>query len=156
MEARQPALRAIEAQIRWSAQRCAATAAALELHRERLAIASSSAPRPPRRGRIAWWLLFRRKPSGDRHSITRHYQVRCNLVKSGNDFCPSRRTKVRPTYAEISMGKSKKKAETVFLVCEETGDHNYAIKRKPGGEKLKLKKYSPRLRKHTMHTEKKK
>jgi large subunit ribosomal protein L33 len=54
------------------------------------------------------------------------------------------------------MGKSKKKVETVFLVCEETGDYNYTIRRKPGGEKLKLKKYSPRLRKHTTHTEKKK
>ena len=27
---------------------------------------------------------------------------------------------------------------------------------KPGGEKLKLKKYCPRLRKHTIHNEKKK
>ena len=44
------------------------------------------------------------------------------------------------------MAKSKKKAETVFLVCEETGDYNYSLRRKPGGEKLKLKKYSPRLR----------
>jgi large subunit ribosomal protein L33 len=57
---------------------------------------------------------------------------------------------------EKSVGKSKKKAETVFLVCEETGDYNYTMRRKPGGEKLKLSKYSPRLRKHTMHTEKKK
>ena len=54
------------------------------------------------------------------------------------------------------MAKSKKKAETVFLVCEETKDYNYAIRRKPGGEKLKLMRYSPRLRKHTLHTEKKK
>jgi large subunit ribosomal protein L33 len=54
------------------------------------------------------------------------------------------------------MGKSKKKVETVFLVCEETGDYNYTIRRKAGGEKLKLKKYSPRLRKRTVHTEKKK
>ena len=53
-------------------------------------------------------------------------------------------------------GKSKRKAETIFLVCEETGDYNYALKRKPGGEKLKLNKYSPRLRKHTVHVEKKK
>ena len=53
-------------------------------------------------------------------------------------------------------GKSKKKVETVFLVCEETGDYNYTLRRKPGGEKLKLKKYSPRLRKRTLHTEKKK
>ena len=53
-------------------------------------------------------------------------------------------------------GRSKKKAETIFLVCEETGDYNYAMKRKPGGEKLSLKKYSPRLRRHTVHLEKKK
>jgi len=53
-------------------------------------------------------------------------------------------------------GKRKKKVESVFLVCEETGDYNYTIRRKLGGEKLKLKKYSPRLRKHTLHVEKKK
>jgi large subunit ribosomal protein L33 len=59
--------------------------------------------------------------------------------------------------AEIrAMAKSKKKVETVFLVCEETGDHNYTIRRKQGGEKLKLSKYSPRLRKRTTHVEKKK
>jgi large subunit ribosomal protein L33 len=54
------------------------------------------------------------------------------------------------------MAKSKKKVEVVHLVCEETGDYNYTIKRKQGGEKLKLKKYSPRVRKHTLHVEKKK
>ena len=53
-------------------------------------------------------------------------------------------------------GKSKKKAETVYLVCEETGDYDYIVRRKPGGEKLELMKYNPRLRKHTMHVEKKK
>ena len=53
-------------------------------------------------------------------------------------------------------GKKKKKVETVHLVCEETGDYNYTLRRKVGGEKLKLKKFSPRLRKHTLHTEKKK
>jgi large subunit ribosomal protein L33 len=53
-------------------------------------------------------------------------------------------------------GKRKRKVETVFLVCEETGDHNYTIRRKTGGEKLKLSKFSPRLRKHTTHVEKKK
>jgi large subunit ribosomal protein L33 len=61
--------------------------------------------------------------------------------------------------AERSMakgGKKKKKAETVFLVCEETGEYNYVLRRKPGGEKLRLKKYCPRLRKHTLHVEKKK
>ncbi len=54
------------------------------------------------------------------------------------------------------MGKSKKKVEVVFLACEETGDLNYTLRRKSGGEKLKLMKYSPRLRKHTLHVEKKK
>jgi large subunit ribosomal protein L33 len=54
------------------------------------------------------------------------------------------------------MAKSKKKAEVVHLVCDETGDLNYVLRRKPGGEKLKVSKYSPRLRKHTPHTEKKK
>ena len=56
----------------------------------------------------------------------------------------------------LKMAKGKKKLETVFLVCDETGDYNYTIRRKPGGEKLKLSKYSPRLRRHTPHTEKKK
>ncbi|MEZ6090648.1 MAG: 50S ribosomal protein L33 [Pirellulaceae bacterium] len=54
------------------------------------------------------------------------------------------------------MAKSNKKADTIFLVCEESGDYNYAIRRKGGGEKLRLKKYCPRLRKHTWHNEKKK
>lgn len=54
------------------------------------------------------------------------------------------------------MAKSKKKVETLFLVCEETGDYNYTIRRKPGGEKLRLQKYSPRLRRRTLHVEKKK
>ena len=56
----------------------------------------------------------------------------------------------------MAKGGKKKKAEVVFLVCEESGDYNYTLRRKPGGEKLKVKKYSARLRKHTWHTEKKK
>ena len=58
--------------------------------------------------------------------------------------------------AKKKGSKSKKKPDTVFLVCEETGDYNYTVRRKPGGEKLKLSKYSPRLRRHTIHNEKKK
>jgi large subunit ribosomal protein L33 len=58
--------------------------------------------------------------------------------------------------AKKKGGRRKKKAETVFLVCEETGDRNYSVRKKPGGEKLKLSKYSQRLRKHTVHNEKKK
>ncbi len=61
-----------------------------------------------------------------------------------------------PLETDFAMAKSKKKVETVFLVCEETGDYNYTLRRKSGGEKLKLSKYSPRLRKHTTHVEKKK
>ena len=34
-------------------------------------------------------------------------------------------------------GKTKKKAETVFLVCQETGDYNYTLKRKPGARNSK-------------------
>jgi large subunit ribosomal protein L33 len=55
-----------------------------------------------------------------------------------------------------ATGRSKKKADTVFLVCEETGDYNYTIRRKSGRERLELMKYSPRLRRHTKHVEKKK
>ena len=55
-----------------------------------------------------------------------------------------------------ATGRSKKKADTVFLVCEETGDYNYTIRRRSGGERLELMKYSPRLRRHTKHVEKKK
>ena len=54
------------------------------------------------------------------------------------------------------MAKGKKKLEVVHLVCEETGYYNYTIRRKTGGEKLRLKKFSPRLRRHTVHVEKKK
>jgi large subunit ribosomal protein L33 len=56
----------------------------------------------------------------------------------------------------MASGKRKKKVETVFLVCEETGMYNYTIRRKSGGEKLKLKRFCPRLRRHTLHVEKKK
>jgi len=52
--------------------------------------------------------------------------------------------------------KSKKKAETVYLVCSECGDYNYIVRRKPGGEKLKLSKFCRKLKKHTIHNEKKK
>jgi large subunit ribosomal protein L33 len=55
-----------------------------------------------------------------------------------------------------AMAKAKKKIETVFLVCEETGDYNYSLRRKTGTEKLKVNKYCPKLRKHTIHVEKKK
>ena len=61
----------------------------------------------------------------------------------------------KPFPSSPIMAKSKKK-ENIFLVCEECGDYNYSLKRKLGGEKLRLKKYCQRLRKHTFHIEKKK
>jgi large subunit ribosomal protein L33 len=54
------------------------------------------------------------------------------------------------------MAKSKKKAEVVYLVCEDSGSYNYTLMRKPGGEKLKISKYCQTCRKHTTHNEKKK
>lgn len=54
------------------------------------------------------------------------------------------------------MAKPKKKKELIFLVCSETGDRNYTLRKKPGTPKLSLKKYCARLRRHTVHNEKKK
>ena len=59
------------------------------------------------------------------------------------------------------MAKKAGAVEYVWLQCSETGDLNYRTPVNVKGglpEKLKagLKKYSPRLRKHTMHVEKKK
>jgi large subunit ribosomal protein L33 len=54
------------------------------------------------------------------------------------------------------MAKSKKKADSVFLVCEKCGEQNYVLRRKAGGEKLNIKKYCSRDRAHTLHKEKRK
>jgi large subunit ribosomal protein L33 len=54
------------------------------------------------------------------------------------------------------MAKPKKKKEVIHLVCTETGDRNYTIRKRAGTTKLELKKYCPRLRRHTPHVEKKK
>ena len=60
------------------------------------------------------------------------------------------------------MAKKKAQAvEYVWLQCSECGDLNYRTPINVKGglpEKMKagLKKYCPRLRKHTWHTEKKK
>ena len=59
------------------------------------------------------------------------------------------------------MAKKNDAVENVWLQCTETGDLNYRTPvRVKGGmdEKLKagLKKYSPRLRKHTLHKVKRK
>ena len=54
------------------------------------------------------------------------------------------------------MAKRSKKREIVHLVCSETGERNYTIRKRAGAPKLSLKKYCPRLRRHTVHNEKKK
>jgi large subunit ribosomal protein L33 len=55
------------------------------------------------------------------------------------------------------MAKSAKR-EWVFLQCKETGDLNYRtqVNVQGGVPKLELKKYCPRLRKHTVHKIKRK
>jgi large subunit ribosomal protein L33 len=78
------------------------------------------------------------------------------LIGYNGRFGPSWRRVSQPAWRVFTMAKSKKKAEVVFLVCKETGDYNYTLRRKPGGEKLSVKKYCPKLRKHTEHAEKKK
>ncbi len=75
---------------------------------------------------------------------------------AGSRYCPSPSDCGRDSAAPAAMAKPKKKKEIVFLVCEETGDRNYTIFKKPGTNKLELMKYSPRVRKHTKHIEKKK
>jgi large subunit ribosomal protein L33 len=72
------------------------------------------------------------------------------------NWAPGRRSASAVVPEGKTMAKGKKKLEIVYLVCEETGDYNYTLRRRSGSEKLKLKKYSPRLRRHTVHSEKKK
>jgi large subunit ribosomal protein L33 len=49
---------------------------------------------------------------------------------------------------------AKDKRENIMLVCTETGDINYYTSRSKLGQKLELKKYNPRLRRRTVHKEK--
>ena len=53
------------------------------------------------------------------------------------------------------MAKKKERVEQVWLTCEESVQRNYLVSRRRG-LKLRLKKYCPRLRKHTWHVEKRK
>jgi large subunit ribosomal protein L33 len=54
----------------------------------------------------------------------------------------------------MAKGKS---SIVVFLECTETGDRNYTLRKPAKAQwKLELMKYSPKLRKHTLHKEKKK
>lgn len=49
---------------------------------------------------------------------------------------------------------AKEKREHVMLVCQESGDINYYTSRSRMAPKLELMKYNPRLRKRTLHKEK--
>jgi large subunit ribosomal protein L33 len=53
---------------------------------------------------------------------------------------------------------AKENRENVWLQCTETGDLNYRTEIKVAGgvQKVELKKFSPRLRKHTLHKVKRK
>jgi large subunit ribosomal protein L33 len=53
---------------------------------------------------------------------------------------------------------AKENREMVWLQCAETGDLNYRTEIKVAGgvQKVELKKYSPRLRRHTLHKVKRK
>jgi len=53
---------------------------------------------------------------------------------------------------------AKESREMVWLQCTETGDLNYRteIKVAGGPQKVEVKKYSPRLRRHTLHKVKRK
>ncbi|QDT34626.1 MULTISPECIES: 50S ribosomal protein L33 [Thalassoglobus] len=47
--------------------------------------------------------------------------------------------------------------EYVWLECTECGDRNYRVtKEMRGTERLEIKKYCPRLRRHTTHKESRK
>ena len=56
------------------------------------------------------------------------------------------------------MAKKSKEARVyVILECKETGQRNYMTeKNTKKGYKLELKKYNPKLRRHTVHKERKK
>ena len=41
--------------------------------------------------------------------------------------------------------------EWVWLECSETGDRNYRVQVRAATKKLELLKYSPKLRKRTLH-----
>ena len=56
------------------------------------------------------------------------------------------------------MAKGQPARGYVWLQCTETGDYNYRASKRIKGNpyKLELKKYSPRLKRHTIHKESKK
>ena len=55
----------------------------------------------------------------------------------------------------MAKGKKGMAREYVWLKCTETGDLNYRTQRNKNNMDgpLKIKKFCPRLRRHTLHTE---
>ncbi len=53
------------------------------------------------------------------------------------------------------MAKKKNPAEVYNLICEDCGEPNYVVRMKKEHKGLKLKKYCPKTRTHTMHKTKK-
>ncbi len=47
------------------------------------------------------------------------------------------------------MAKKKKIVEVIQLVCKETGDQNYTIRRKRGENKLEIKKFASFAQTHS-------
>jgi large subunit ribosomal protein L33 len=56
------------------------------------------------------------------------------------------------------MAKSQAARAYVWLQCTESGDLNYRVQKRMKGNpyKVEVKKYCPRLKKHTLHKESKK
>ena len=60
-------------------------------------------------------------------------------------------------YAALMAKKSKDARVYVIMECTETGERTYmAQKNNKNGYKLELKKYNPKLRRHTIYKERKK
>ena len=75
--------------------------------------------------------------------------ARLIIVRSAVQVCPPLRKK-----KENKMASDKR--PPITLVCTECGDHNYVTTKNKTNtpDRLELMKYSPRLRKHTLHREK--
>ena len=53
------------------------------------------------------------------------------------------------------MAKRKNAVDVYQLICDESGARNYVLRLKKEHKGLKVKKYCPKLKRHTMHSAKK-
>jgi len=61
------------------------------------------------------------------------------------------------TFFFSTRGGGRMAREYVWLECTETGLRNYRVSKETRGtERLELKKYCPKLRRHTIHKESRK